>query len=128
MFRLMGLFFSLLCVVTFSTEASAKECRGCRCKNECWSTGECQVVCRDSCGQFCFADEPLIYTPLSAGVNPTGYTCPSSHPIKGNTSTYDKSKCIAHRPGGGSYRKTHPERCYATMEDAIADGCRPAKR
>ena len=54
--------------------------------------------------------------------------CPSSHPVKGNRTTYDGSPCIAHRPDGRSYAKTHPERCYATMADAVADGCRPVLR
>ncbi len=109
-------------------DAFAKECYGCSCRTECWRSGVCRTVCRDSCGHFCFADEPLGYTPNSAGVNPTGYNCPSSHPIKGNFTTYDGSKCIAHAPGGRSYARTNPERCYATMADAVAEGCRPARR
>ena len=62
------------------------------------------------------------------GVLPTGGVCPFSHPIKGNFTTYDGSRCIAHRPGGSYYSRTRPEWCYATMNDAIADGCRPAKK
>ena len=62
------------------------------------------------------------------GVPPTGVSCPSSHPIKGNFTTYDGSRCIAHAPGGVSYNRTYPERCYANMQEAISDGCRPARR
>jgi hypothetical protein len=62
------------------------------------------------------------------GVLPTGGACPFSHPIKGNFTTYDGSRCIAHRPGGTSYHKTRAERCYSDMTEAVSDGCRPAKR
>jgi hypothetical protein len=34
---------------------------------------------------------------------------------------------IFHLPGGRSYERTVPERCYATAEDAAADGYRQAK-
>lgn len=50
-------------------------------------------------------------------------TAPRSHPIKANASSG-----IYHVPGGGSYNRTKPERCYATPADAEADGFRPAKR
>lgn len=117
------------------TSVEARECWGCRCKVECWSNGVCRDVCRDSCGQFCFAEpEAVNFTPFEPmdnsrpGVGPTGKSCPTSHPIKGNFTTYDGSRCIAHRPGGGSYAKTIPERCYSTIEEAKADGCRAAKR
>ena len=35
---------------------------------------------------------------------------------------------IFHVPGGMSYDRTVPERCYATAADAEADGFRQAKR
>ncbi len=35
---------------------------------------------------------------------------------------------IFHAPGGAFYERTVPERCYATPEDAVADGLRAAKR
>ena len=56
-------------------------------------------------------------------VEPVDGACPVSHPIKGN----DGSK-IFHVPGGSSYDRTVPERCYANAEDAEADGYRQAKR
>ena len=76
----------------------------------------------------------MLCVPLTAqavgnqGVAPNGISCPSSHPIKGNFTTYDGSRCIAHPPGGASYNRTYPERCYASMQEAIADGCRPSRR
>ncbi len=48
--------------------------------------------------------------------------CPISHPVKANAQSG-----IFHVPGGRSYERTIPERCYATPEAAIADGYRQAK-
>ena len=70
----------------------------------------------------------FLSVPAFAAWVPTGPNCPSAYPIKGNFKTSDGSRCIAHAPGDRSYNRTRPEKCYATMEDAIADGCRPAKR
>lgn len=56
-------------------------------------------------------------------VAPVDGTCPASHPIKGNAQSG-----IFHVPGGLSYDRTVPERCYATEADAEADGFRRAKR
>jgi hypothetical protein len=55
-------------------------------------------------------------------------SCPVSHPIKGNFTTYSGEPCIHHLPGGEFYGKTRPERCYATEADAVRDGCRRSKR
>jgi hypothetical protein len=62
--------------------------------------------------------------PTSAArwVLPANGECPSGYPIKAN----DSSR-IFHVPGGRSYDRTVPERCYATAEDATADGYRAAK-
>ncbi len=61
------------------------------------------------------------------GVPPQdAWTCPLTHPIKGNFTTY--SRCIYHMKGGRFYSKTKPERCYATEEDAVKDGCRRSMR
>jgi hypothetical protein len=49
--------------------------------------------------------------------------CPKGYPIKANASSR-----IYHVPGGLSYDRTQPERCYATAEAAEADGFRAAKR
>ena len=63
------------------------------------------------------------------GIAPvSAYVCPSSHPIKGNFTTYSGERCIAHSPGGEFYSKTKPEKCYATPADAAAEGCRASRR
>lgn len=53
--------------------------------------------------------------------------CPASHPIKGNFTTYSRERCIYHVPGQRFYQKTNPERCFATEEEAMLDGCRVSK-
>lgn len=63
------------------------------------------------------APEPGVW------VEPVDGVCPISHPIKGNAGSG-----IFHVPGGMSYDRTIPERCYANEADAIADGFRKAKR
>lgn len=63
------------------------------------------------------------------GVTPSGAsTCPATHPIKGNFTTYSGERCIYHVPGGQFYGRTKPERCYATEEEAQRDGCRRSTR
>ena len=63
------------------------------------------------------------------GVPPKdAWTCPASHPIKGNFTTYSGERCLYHVPGEQYYEKTKPERCYATEEEARKDGCRPSRR
>jgi hypothetical protein len=52
----------------------------------------------------------------SAGV------CPAGFPIKANDSSH-----IFHVPGGRSYERTRPDRCYATAAAAERDGYRQAK-
>ena len=61
-------------------------------------------------------------SPISA------WHCPTSHPIKGNFTTYNGERCIFHSPGGQFYEKTKPEMCYATPADAAVDGCRASLR
>jgi hypothetical protein len=62
------------------------------------------------------------------GVPPVDeWTCPATHPIRGNLTTRT-GECIYHVRGGGFYEKTKPERCYATEEEARRDGCRRSKR
>ena len=66
--------------------------------------------------------------PERSGVEPSSKkNCPISHPIKGNFTTDSGERCIYHVPGQRFYLKTNPERCYATEEEAILDGCRPSK-
>jgi hypothetical protein len=63
------------------------------------------------------------------GVRPAGpYTCPASHPIKGNFTASTGERCIFHLPGGELYSQTKPEMCYAMPADAVADGCGPPRR
>lgn len=63
-----------------------------------------------------------------AGAPPSGpWTCPASHPIKGNLTTRT-GECIYHVRGGAFYHKTKPEQCFATEDEARADGCRRSRR
>lgn len=55
------------------------------------------------------------------------WTCPASHPIKGNLTTRT-GECIYHVPGGAFYAKTKPERCFSSEENAQQAGCRRSKR
>lgn len=55
-------------------------------------------------------------------VEPVDGACPSGFPIKAK-----ESSGIYHVPGGRSYDRTVPERCYAEEADAQADGYRRAK-
>ncbi|MGH9186958.1 MAG: hypothetical protein ACRD0U_14250 [Acidimicrobiales bacterium] len=68
---------------------------------------------------------PLL-TPPSNGrswIEPDGDACPASHPVKAKLSSG-----IFHLPGGLSYERTQPDRCYVSADAAEADGLRPAKR
>ena len=63
------------------------------------------------------------------GVPPQdAWTCPLTHPIKGNFTTYSGERCIYHMNGGEFFNKTKPERCYATEDEARQDGCRRSSR
>jgi micrococcal nuclease len=53
------------------------------------------------------------------------WTCPDSHPIKGN---YGKKAKIYHVPGSTYYSRTKPEKCFATEGDAVNDGFRAPLR
>jgi len=55
-------------------------------------------------------------------VAPIDGRCPDGYPVKAN----DRSH-IYHVPGGRSYERTVPERCYPDPESAAADGYRAAK-
>lgn len=55
-------------------------------------------------------------------VLPVDGECPPGYPVKAN----DNSG-IYHLPGGRSYDRTVAERCYASAEEAEADGYRPPK-
>jgi hypothetical protein len=49
-------------------------------------------------------------------------SCPLDHPVKVN-----ESSGIFHEPGGRFYDRTLAGRCYATPDDAVADGFRASK-
>ncbi len=70
--------------------------------------------------------EPLVQpaapvAPDASWCTPTEGICPDGFPVKVARSG------IFHEPGGRSYERTVPERCYATAADAEADGYRRAK-
>jgi hypothetical protein len=65
------------------------------------------------------APEPVA---APAWVATTGGPTPDGYPVKVNTRSG-----IFHVPGGRSYDRTVPDRCYATAADAEADGYRRAK-
>ncbi len=54
---------------------------------------------------------------------PVDGACPDGYPIKAKASSG-----IFHRPGGLSYERTVPDRCYPDAATAEADGYRAAKR
>jgi hypothetical protein len=55
-------------------------------------------------------------------VPPVDGECPDGYPVKVN-----ESSGIYHVPGGRFYDRASPQRCYATAEQAEADGYRRAK-
>jgi hypothetical protein len=73
---------------------------------------------------------PVVATPVEAPspdsaadwVVPVDGACPPGFPIKAN----DRSR-IFHVPGGRSYERTVPERCYSSEHAAERDGYRRAK-
>lgn len=70
--------------------------------------------------------EPTAAAAASDGqrwADPIDGACPDGYPIKVN-----ERSGIYHVPEGLSYERTSPTRCYATVEDAEADGFRRAKR
>jgi hypothetical protein len=56
-------------------------------------------------------------------VEPVDDSCPEGYPIKGKVKSG-----IFHVPGSLAYDRTKADRCYATEDDAIADGLRAPKR
>ncbi len=68
-------------------------------------------------------DAPTTAPSAVSWVEPIDGVCPITHPIKGNAGSG-----IFHVPGGLSYERTVPERCYVNEADAEADGFRRAKR
>ena len=63
------------------------------------------------------------------GVAPkTGWSCPLTHPIKADFTTYSSERCIYYVPGSSAYAESRTERCYATEDEAKQDGCRRSRR
>lgn len=56
-------------------------------------------------------------------VGPIDGGCPPGYPIKAKLASQ-----IFHQPGGLSYERTRPDRCYPSTDAAEADGFRAAKR
>jgi hypothetical protein len=56
-------------------------------------------------------------------VAPVEQACPASHPVKAKLRSG-----IFHEPGGASYGRTIPDRCYQDATAAEADGLRRAQR
>jgi len=68
------------------------------------------------------ASTAAAQTPARPGVPPQdAWTCPLTHPIRGNFTTYSGERCIYHMKAGQYYGKTKPERCYATEQDAMKE-------
>ncbi|GAC1320579.1 MAG: hypothetical protein NVSMB12_20330 [Acidimicrobiales bacterium] len=61
--------------------------------------------------------------PAEVWVEPTGTTCPPSHPVKAKLSSR-----LFHLPGMFAYDRTRPDRCYSGPDTAIEDGFIQAKR
>lgn len=62
-------------------------------------------------------------TPLAAWVPPVDGACPPGYPVKAK-----HGSTVFHVPGGASYERTRPDRCYRDAAAAEADGLRAAKR
>lgn len=63
-----------------------------------------------------------VAAPTQRWVTPANGVCPDGYPIKANDSSH-----IFHVPGGRFYERTAADRCYASADDAVADGYRAAK-
>lgn len=61
----------------------------------------------------------------SGSVDPSGRSCPSSHPIKGNVS--QSGDTIFHRPGWQYYDATWPEECFSSGSAAEDAGYRASE-
>lgn len=66
---------------------------------------------------------PVAPVVESSWVDPVEGECPSGHPVKAKLRSG-----IFHVPGGLSYKRTVPDRCYRDAIGAEADGLRAAKR
>lgn len=67
--------------------------------------------------------QPDTEADVPPSCEPVDGRCPSTHPVKAK-----ESSRIYHVPGGSSYERTIPDRCYVDAAAAEADGFRAAKR
>jgi hypothetical protein len=67
--------------------------------------------------------EPAVGARRDRWVAPVEQACPASHPVKAKLRSG-----IFHQPGGASYDRTIPDRCYQDATAAEADGLRRAQR
>ncbi len=68
-------------------------------------------------------DPPPTRPSAAAWVESDGAACPTTHPVKANLRSG-----IYHLPGGASYDRTRPDRCYRDPAAAVADGLRASRR
>lgn len=68
---------------------------------------------------------PVTPTPPATSVAPSGSSCPSGYPIKGNHSS--SGEYIYHVPGQRHYTITKPEECFSSESAARAAGYRKSK-
>lgn len=66
---------------------------------------------------------PVEPAARAAWLPPIDGACPPGYPVKAKHGSE-----VFHVPGGASYERTRPDRCYRDAEAAVADGLRPAKR
>jgi hypothetical protein len=94
--------------------------------------GTCKGGCDADCGKAarqCGAiDQETGSKNCPTLTSRSAWARPLTHPIKGNFSTSSGEGCVCHVPGVEFYGRAKPERCYATEQDAVQDGCRPSKR
>lgn len=58
------------------------------------------------------------------GVAPASKTeCPRTHPVKGKINARTGTR-IYHTPGGRYHDRTQPDRCFASVQDAVRAGYR----
>lgn len=85
-------------------------------------------------GEPALARAPLVAVPdpprtgsvgaaTTSWVAADGAACPTTHPVKANLRSG-----IYHLPGGASYERTRPDRCYRDQAAAAADGLRASRR
>lgn len=65
----------------------------------------------------------------SRGAAPlSSWQCPTTHPVKGMFTVSVQEPCRFYAPGSASYAKIDPDWCYASANEASADGCKAAAK